>query len=112
METRARAERLIQFIEGKIVLKARKALLGVWRFSEPHDAPPDPTKECAIIEINAKLYFVNEEGQISEGTVEIHQLGLEVTAAAWGDLKGQIVNDKGGARILWANQTKWTKKGS
>jgi RNA polymerase sigma factor (sigma-70 family) len=109
-EVRRGAARAIQAIEEKLVGDARKALLGTWQMSETHDAAPDPQKECAIIELSAKLYFINEEGEITPGSLGLQQDDLEVTAADWDGLKGRIVTDKDGTRILWANQTKWTKK--
>jgi RNA polymerase sigma factor (sigma-70 family) len=111
-EVRRAAGCLILGIENKLVLEARKALPGTWHMSEGHDIPPDPQKECAIIELNAKLYFVNEEGEITPASLGVEQDDPEVTAAEWGELKGRLIIDKDGARILWANQTKWTKKKS
>jgi hypothetical protein len=107
-EIRRRAKHLIHLTEAKLVQQARKSLLGVWQCSFTHDAPPDATKECAIIELNAKLYFINELGQITEATLEFHRDDLEATA--WGALKGRIQMDKSGVRILWANKSKWTKR--
>jgi RNA polymerase sigma-70 factor (ECF subfamily) len=109
-EVRHRAGRLISAIEDKLLQATRKALLGTWHMSETHDAPPDAMKECAVLELNAKLYCVNEEGEISEASLGLQADGPEVTAAAWDGLKGRVVTDKAGMRILWANQTKWTKK--
>jgi hypothetical protein len=102
-EVRRRAEDMV------LPLIAR-ALQGVWYEADDHKAPPDPVKECAVLEWRDKLYLINEYGEKVDGTVALLPTHVEVQAPEWGGLTGKLVVDKEGTRIFWANNTKWTKK--
>jgi hypothetical protein len=86
------------------------ALQGVWYETDGHKAPPDPLKECAVLEWRDRLYLINEYGEKVDGTVALLPTHVEVQAPEWGGLTGKLVVDKEGTRIFWANNTKWTKK--
>jgi hypothetical protein len=102
-EVRRRAEDLV------LPLISR-ALQGVWYDSDDHKAPPDPVKECAVLEWRDKLYLINESGEKVDGRVALLPTHVEIQAPEWGDLTGKLVVDKEGTRIFWSNNTKWTKK--
>jgi hypothetical protein len=102
-EVRRRAEDMV------LPLIAR-ALPGVWYEADDPKAPPDPLKECAVLEWRDKLYLINEYGEKVDGTVALLPTHVEVQAPEWGGLTGKLVVDKEGTRIFWANNTKWTKK--
>jgi hypothetical protein len=87
-----------------------RALQGVWYEADDHRAPPDPIKECAVLEWRDKLYLINEYGEKVDGTVALLPTHVEVLAPEWGGLTGKLVVDKEGTRIFWSNNTKWTKK--
>jgi hypothetical protein len=99
-EVRARARRLLVALENKE---------NTWYFSAGHEAPPDLAQRCSIIEADGKAYCVNERGERSRATVSIEGNQLEMNALDWG-LKGRIEMDREGARIKWANGSKWTQK--
>jgi hypothetical protein len=99
-EVRSRAERLLEVLSNNE---------NTWYFSASHEAAPDLTHKCTVLEADGKLYCVNERGERSQATVSIDRDRLELNALDW-KLKARLEIDKEEARIKWANGSKWTHK--
>jgi hypothetical protein len=97
-EVRTRAKRLLEAMASKEE---------TWYFSANHEAAPDSTRRCSIVEVDGKTYCINERGERSRATVLFDRNRIEVAALDWG-LKGRIEMGKEGTQIRWANGSKWT----
>jgi serine/threonine protein kinase/Flp pilus assembly protein TadD len=100
-EVRSRAGKLLQPLQHEE---------GTWYCSATHEAPPDPSQKCSIVEADGKLYLINEHGDQTEARVLLGRDRIEVVAFSWGGMKGRVEMDGAGTRIKWPNGTKWTQK--
>jgi hypothetical protein len=91
----------------KRLLEALARREGTWHCSLRPGARPDPALVCSVVEADGKLYFINERGDRTEGTVRLDRGHIDVIA--WG-MNGRLEMDNEGTRIQWPNGSKWTQK--